>query len=241
MVKIILLGLLVLTVLILMGCNTFRTEDTAVNQTVLNESIGVTNESVLNNTIINSAGACTPQWRCISSQLKAYQLANCSFTSKLKCPLGCFNDSCRVAETCTPGFGCVNDHIKGYQMESCQWASQTNCDWKCENGECVPKPENYTEPESAATSTEPAASASPPRYSLAAGSIDNITVGGIGHSISIYAIEPARVRIVVDDLRSDWATEGSTITFSNGVTLVIKEILFQSFSEGQRKVVYTVG
>ncbi|MBI2146612.1 hypothetical protein HYU22_04690, partial [Candidatus Woesearchaeota archaeon] len=72
-------------------------------------------------------------------------------------------------------------------------------------------------------------------------SIDNITVGGIGHSISIYAIEPARVRIVVDDLRSDWATEGSTITFSNGVTLVIKEILFQSFSEGQRKVVYTVG
>ena len=138
MKKAIAFSIMVFAVLVIMGCNTSITEDTNGDQNIsVNDDLNIPNEGVLNNVSIDSAGACTPQWRCISSQLKAYQLANCSFVSKLRCPLGCFNDSCRIAETCTPGFGCVNDHIKGYQMESCQWASQTNCDWKGENGDCV--------------------------------------------------------------------------------------------------------
>ena len=160
MKKAIAFSIMVFAVLVIMGCNTSITEDTNGDQNIsVNDDLNIPNEGVLNNVSIDSAGACTPQWRCISSQLKAYQLANCSFVSKLKCPLGCFNDSCRSAGTCTPCFGCVNDHIKGYRMESCQWASQTNCDWKCENGDCVPKPENYTEPVAVSTvNTAPAVS-----------------------------------------------------------------------------------
>ena len=238
MVKAILFVVIILSILVVVSCTPAREENDSGKIPLLNESGNVTNESAINSTGINPSGACTPQWRCISSRIKAYQLGNCSFTSRLECPLGCFNDSCRIAQTCTPGFGCVNDHIKGYQMESCQWTSETNCDWKCENGECISKPENYTEPAAESPNTAPAPIS---MRSVAIGGTDNITVNGVDYSVSIYALEPDRVRMVVDDLRSDWVMEGDTVIFSNGVTLVVKEILFQSFSGGKRQVGYTVG
>ena len=182
---------------------------------------------------------CAAGWKCISSQIKAYRSTNCSFGQRVQCPLGCLNDTCKAASVCTSGFKCINDHRKGYQTEACTWINDLECPGGCEEGECLFY--NASAVEDVAAPAATAASSPPPDNSktLRLGQQETITINEEEHILTLYILEPSRVKFSVDGFKTDWLEEGDSATI-RGVTLDVKEILFQSFSGGKQEVRYTV-
>lgn len=232
MKKTILLIVLLLAACFIAGCA--KEEQANVNETAAeNQTYAETPVS----------GACEPKWKCIGSDTKAFQLENCSFTDRKECPLGCFNDTCRIKEACVVGFKCKDKTTKGFQTEGCRWISETKCEWKCENAECVPKPENLTEEEIVEVEEPaPAPVVITPENRLALGETVTIVSGGVNYELSIYILEPERVKLKLNTQKSDWMAEGDTATFFGGsVSITVNEILFQSHDEGVKAVVWEEG
>ena len=185
-------------------------------------------------------GQCAPKWKCISSTTKAFQKQDCSWGERSKCPLGCFNDTCRAASTCDSGFKCINDHRKGYQTEACTWINDVECPGGCENGECLFYNASAAE-DVAPPAAEEDSSPLPIDNSktLRMGQQETVEINGEEHVISVYILEQSKMKFSVDGFKTDWLEEGDSATI-RGVTLDVKEILFQSFSGGKQEVRYTV-
>lgn len=241
MKKIILLIVLLLAVCFVAGC----TKEEQVNGTTEEQTNETAEEQAPAGNQASASGLCEPKWKCISSNIKAFQLENCSFTDRKECPLGCFNDTCKIKEACVSGFKCKGETIKAFQTEGCYWMSETRCDWKCVNGECIPRPENATEDEAgeeAASATPTAPVAVTPENRLALGETKTITKGGVDYELSIYIIEDGRVRLKLGAQKSDWLAEGEKASFLGGnVSIAVEEILFQPYDGGVKAVVWEEG
>ena len=191
-------------------------------------------------------GECVQSWRCISSSIKAWQNADCSFGEKKDCPLGCYNDTCRVKEACDPGIKCRDGNTRGYQLESCQWTNEVDCEWRCEDNACIEMPENYTTNETPENETPEEAAVEPvivpatPENRLEIGQVKLINVNGNQTELSIYIIEESRVRLKLGTQKSDWLMEGQSGYFSVGVNITVTELLFQPYDGGTKAVVFEV-
>ena len=80
---------------------------------------------------------CALGWKCKDASHKAYQNADCSWSSVTYCEHGCQNGECK-APTCSPGWKCKDESHKAYQNADCSWKSVTYCEHGCQNGECRP-------------------------------------------------------------------------------------------------------
>lgn len=175
---------------------------------------------------------CTAGWACLSSSTKIYRLENCSFAERVDCKFGCVNDECRKPSTCPAGFKCDGQYYKGYQLEDCSWISKSKCEWGCENAECLPQPNETTTTTASPATTTAAETAPPPpkATTLKAGETGTFKIGGVEHTIKIYNLEGSRARLEVDGQRSDWVEEGKRVTFANGITIKVAEILLRGSS-----------
>lgn len=206
-----------------------------------NDSAGIIAEDEIGAVTTLPLGACTAGWKCISSQIKAYRNESCGFGRRITCPLGCLNDTCRAASTCTSGFKCINDHRKGYQTEACTWINDVECPGGCEDGECLFYNTSAAE-EAEAVAPPTRAEPSPPlddSRTLRMGQQEMVEINNEEHVISLYILEQSRMKFSVDGFKTDWLEEGDTANI-RGITLAVKEILFQSFSGGKQEVRYTV-
>lgn len=186
------------------------------------------------------AGQCATGWKCISSTMKGFQNLNCTWGERSKCPLGCFNNTCRAASACVSGFKCINDHRKGYQTEACTWINDAECPGGCEQGECLFYNASAVE-EATALAAEEDISTPPVDNSrtLRMGQQEAVEINAEERVISVYILEQSRMKFSVDGFKTDWLGEGETATI-RGLTITVKEILFQSFSGGKQEVRYMV-
>ena len=189
--------------------------------------------------------ACTEGWACLDSTQKIHRLANCSFAQRETCKFGCFNDTCKPALICTSGFTCKNNLERGYRLEDCSWTSRSKCEFGCKEGVCVPKSNESEETSSASAMGSGAQSSSSlPQLNyptLKIGEKTAITVGEREYNLSIYILEPEKVKLQLDTFKSNWITDGGNYTFGfAGVNIFIRGIFFQSFEGGKREITYEV-
>ncbi len=243
MKKIIMLALLLLFIVI-MGCSQAELAEESIAENTTVVLLENTSESMVEEISEVSpslpSGQCLPTWRCISSQIKAYQKADCSWGERITCRLGCFNDTCRAGSTCESGFKCINDHRKGYQTEACTWINDVECPGGCEEGECLFY--NASAVEDIAAPAAIVEDPSPPpdnSKTLRMGQQETVEINGEEHVISVYILEQSKMKFSVDGFKTDWLEEGDTATI-RGITITVNEILFQSFSGGKQEVRYTV-
>ncbi|MDP3989877.1 MAG: hypothetical protein Q8Q01_01595 [archaeon] len=230
--KFIIVTLIVLTI-ILIGCKPGETSsDSLDNASIIGGSdVETTNENL-------PEGQCLPQWKCVSSTYKAFQSEDCSFGEKTECKLGCEDGKCHLPATCERKFACKNTRDKGLQVEDCSWVGVIQCEWGCSENACNPEPEPSNVTTSTVNETEeviPKATV----YSVKQGESISLSAGGTEHNISIYIIETGKARLNVDQYKTEWLEEGGNATFSTGITIYIKEILFQPYDGGQRSVGFT--
>lgn len=193
-------------------------------------------------------GPCPPGWKCISKWTKAYQYENCSWSpARLECPLGCLNNTCVLGKTCPSGFKCLDENRLAYQTEDCLFINIKKCEWRCQNDECLPLPENYTETLNQTNETlvevPPTPVIEAPKeeiHKLSFGQTEVIEVNGKKYNLSLYNLEPDRVIIALDNFQSGWLFDQGNFTFSVGITIFIREILFQSYAGGTREVSYVI-
>lgn len=233
-----------LALFFLVGCVS-KTEQPALpeNDSLLSEEeLSLPNET---NELIPAslpAGACTPGWACISGQLKAYRTENCTFVQRRECPLGCQNDTCRASSVCEQGFKCLDERRVGYQTLVCTWDHVKECPAGCVNGDCLP--ENATVQNATETPAlqQPEEAPAPPpdtSKSLRPGEQAIVENDGEEYVLEIYILEEGRVRLSLDGAKSDWLEEGNSFT-ARGITVTVKEILFQSYGGGTREIRYTI-
>jgi len=67
-----------------------------------------------------------------------------------------------------------------------------------------------------------------------------IEIDGIEHNISIHNLEADQVIIIIDDLKSGWIAEKDIFTYANGLTIYVKEILYQPYAGGIQAVNYKI-
>ena len=180
------------------------------------------------------AGACASEWVCINSDTKIFRLQNCSFAQRQDCKFGCANNTCKLAPVCSPGFTCHGTYSKGYQQSDCSWISETKCEYGCKDAKCLGKPNETIV--AVSTSTPAPVAASWPYLSV--GEKVEVSTNNTVYNMSIYILDPDRVQMKLGEKKSDWLSEGESYHFFYGVTITIKEILFQSHEGGIRKVGY---
>ena len=199
---------------------------------------------------LESNDICIPHSECIDENYLRFQAENCSWSKPEKCERGCLNASCRSGEICAVGFKCIDENRRGYQKEDCSFATKIDCEWGCETGKCKEKPANATTETSnttVASSTGYSAIAENaeenetvpvgPFYTLQLGEEGQINIDGTTYTIKIHNLEVDRVMIKINDIKSDWITEGSSFTYANfGTTVTIKSILFQAY--GKKEIEY---
>ncbi len=193
--------------------------------------------------LLPASTSCTPQWKCISTKVRAFQNENCNFTVRETCPLTCVmdNGTCLKAD-CKEGYYCRNAQIRSYQDKYCTWMLEERCEFGCKETKCLnaseaPPSENNIAGE-AAVETPP-----PSLYEgvewINYGEAATFTTGEVEHALSISIIESGRVKVMVDTVRSDWLGEGDTASFAGGtITVNIVEIQFQPYAGGAQKVGY---
>lgn len=231
-VRNLLLLLLLIFSFILTGCtvmkesfsNASSNETPKLNQTII---------AVLNETM---AGQCSSHWGCISSVYKAYQLANCTWTDKKECALGCVDGECRTPRTCTRGYKCNGMKKRGLQIESCEWIIEEDCDWGCENATCKPKPNQTAVVEQPAKTTAPQTTI----HTLKAGTEESIDYAGENHVLSIYLLEVDKVRLNLDGKKSEWLMEDDSFA-SGSLKITVIDILLQPYAGGTQEILYTTG
>lgn len=239
--KKIIFWLLVLSLLLIIGCAEEKQaeelrEEKETASSPEDDSTEIAAEDETSAPAALPSGACAPGWKCISSQMKAYRNESCGFEQRVTCSLGCQNDTCRAASTCTPRFKCINDHRKGYQTESCTWINDVECPGGCEEGECLFYNETAAPEEAQAAAEAPLPDTG---RTLRMGQQETVEINSEEHIISVYLLEPSRMKFSVDGFKTDWLEEGDTANI-RGITLAVKEILFQSYSGGKQEVRFTV-
>lgn len=241
--KFILIVLIVLTIIVI-GCKPGEISGNILDQVdneSMNDQSNAEGSDIENGTAATKTlpeGQCLPQWKCVSSSFKSFQSENCSFGEKIECKLGCEDGKCRPAPTCDRKFACKNSRDKGLQIEDCSWVGEVRCEWGCSNATC-----NLEPPQSNITVVEETEEVIVPKatvYSVKQGEEISVSARGTNHNISIYIIETGRAKLKVDSFKSDWLMDGGNATFSSGITIFIKEILFQAYESGQRSVGFTV-
>ncbi len=189
-------------------------------------------------------GMCKPSWKCISTKYKAYQEANCAFTKKIECPLGCFNNTCKAGKTCTVGFKCITETWSGYQKEDCDWINKKLCGNGCLDGDCLNLTQSNTTGSTNSTAEETSSSSSSEEESSSSSSEsfsilkygDKTTIDN--HNLSIYLLEVEKVKVTLDGKNSNWLLVGESYA-RNGLNVTIKEIMFQSYQGGTKAISYT--
>ncbi len=237
--------LLVLSLLLIIGCAEEKQAEELMeeNETASSPEDDSTAEDEASAPLLLPSGACAPSWKCISSQMKAYQNESCGFERRITCPLGCQNDTCRAASVCTSGFICLGQagqQRRAYQTEGCTTINEVECPGGCEEGECLFYNETAAQEEAQAVQ-QAAAEAPPPDTSrmLQIGQQEVVTVGETEHTLSLTILEQNRARFTVDGFRTDWLEENQNVTI-RGLKLTIKEIMFQSYDGGKQQVRYTL-
>jgi hypothetical protein len=231
--KKVLIVLIILFSLLLTGCHlTFfegHLTESVPKEEVILEEVNETVE-VLNITV---EGECAPQWGCLSSSLKAYQLENCSWTDRKECTLGCFNGTCRIADTCETGFKCRGEYTKAYQTETCGWTSETKCEFGCEDAKC--KNETIVKEEE-----EEVVVPSTPANELHLNTVKVVSVGGSEHNLSLYILEESRTKVELDGQRSDWILIDGNFTFAGDINIKVTDISYQPYAGGIKAITYTI-
>lgn len=222
--------LIVLVVFFLVSC--LELSFFSANQS-LNQTVNQTLEEINQSEELDVSGACVPRWDCISSSHKAYLLENCTWTKSEKCERGCTEGECRRLSACIPGFKCYGNSARGFQTELCAWIGKEECPYGCKDNECLPKPNGtvVVQPDEPEPVLEPV-------LILDQGKTETVEVNGLEHELKIYALEEGKVKIQLDDFRSDWLAEGEEFLFANGLTVSVKTILFQSYEGGVKAVEY---
>ncbi|MBI2151342.1 hypothetical protein HYU21_01295 [Candidatus Woesearchaeota archaeon] len=221
---------------------TLDSESTRENTTLEDNSINPN----INAKTASPSTDCTVGWSCIDFRHRANRLENCTVTKVETCPVVCDNGRClsraRSNITCTPGFKCKGEFLKGYQMEGCDWTSETKCEYGCANNTCQPKP-NITESTTSTTGSSTSQPAEPviPTYTISQGQSVSIDVQGTEAILRVYNLEDGRVRLMLDNFKTDWLSEGQSNTFPQGLKINVKEIYFQSYQGGKREVRYSLG
>ncbi len=230
------------------GCQSSEIVSNNVTSESVNDTIDTVDSTNLSEIVAPTE--CTPQWRCISSTIRAFQNESCKFTIRETCPISCVmeNGTCLKAN-CEEGFFCRNSVIRAYQDQYCAWMLEEKCEFGCKMGKCLNATEagvNTTmKNETAVAKTEEKA---PDIYAgvewINVGEVVSFSTKESGsnqteHTLSIKAIEGGRVIVKVDTFNSDWLEEGDTAKFLGGTVLLdIVEIQFQAFEGGVRKVGY---
>lgn len=219
--------------ILLIGCSSV--EDITSNESLvgIEGNINLDNES-MNITI------CTEQWKCLNHETKIFQLANCSFSQKLDCPLGCFNDTCKVGKTCDTGFKCIDEQKYGFQLASCSWGSITTCEFGCINSTCNEEPENATV-ENIEVVEEPIVQQTTATTTtmLKMGEIHAVTVNGNTYNLSIYTMDTEKVQLKLNNQKTSWIEIEGNYTYHED-QFFIEEILFQPYEGGTRAIEYRV-
>lgn len=187
------------------------------------------------------AGLCTAGWTCFSSTQKIYRHDNCSLGRRETCKFGCTNDGCAPAPICTSGFKCKGTSVRGYQLEDCSWTSEARCDYGCQDATCLDKP-NITLSTEQGTGRDSQSSSPPPTYpELIQGQSVPVESEGTTFILSIYALDAEQVKVALDSRKSDWLSQGEMYRFNSaGVTINIREILFQPHEGGKRAITYEI-
>ena len=187
-------------------------------------------------------GKCEEAKVCISSVYIADRNADCSISGKKKCTLGCVDNACKIGETCDVGFACLSETWHGYRKSDCSWTQKSLCENGCADGSCVEVnnslASNMTENSSSAKSVDKVvtpAPSSPTIYTVQFGS--SIVVSE--HEVSIYNLEPDKVRISIDGKNSEWLSEGANVTLS-GLQVFIKGVYLQSYQGGKQEVDFSL-
>ena len=111
-----------------------------IGNNVTLENTSDTINGVINTNVSEIAAPteCTPQWRCISSTVRAFQNESCKFTIRETCPISCVmeNGTCLKAN-CEEGFFCRNSVIRAYQDQYCAWMLEEKCEFSCKMGKCL--------------------------------------------------------------------------------------------------------
>ena len=225
---IVLLGL-ILTVFIV-SCA--APEDKSVNETIIDPESALDKEAALP----AEEGDCPGRFICISSLVSAYQDKDCQIVNRTTCETECADGVCREKEIriCPPGFKCRNQYSRGFQREDCSWDKTEKCEFGCNLN--TTKCFNSSQVDTAIpTPTEKAASKSV--YPVIQ---QNQIVDISSEDLTIYAIEADRVQLRLGPQKSNWLGEGDSATFKNGVTVTVREILFQAYAGGKKEVVYSV-
>lgn len=223
--------------LLLLGCGKEQAtpETTAPS---LTENLSLPNAGPAAPVLIGNTTACIPRWFCLTSSEKAYQLGNCSLGQRVRCPLGCENDTCFQGSTCTSGFRCVDEERKGYQQEDCGWTSISRCAGGCAEGECLPEPNETTE--EVAVEEETTAPPPPPSPVLKLGQTAAVEAAGGTHNLTLVLMNDREVRLKLDGELSDWIPEGEANTFSGQITVTVSAIYYQGYGGGKQEIEYKV-
>jgi len=250
--------------ILLVGCTTIIEDTENVEKSALNYEEQITEELPLDSEATESKesteteseeipvkatvqpGKCEPSWKCISSKYKAYQDANCAFTKKTECPLGCFNNSCKAGNTCAAGFKCITETWSGYQKEDCDWINKKLCENGCSDGDCLNATQSNligsTDGDADSTAEETSSSSSDEDTSTPSETFSILKYGDKTtinyHNLSIYLLESEQVKITLDGKNSNWLATGESYA-RNGLNLTIKEIMFQSYQGGTKAISYT--
>ena len=218
MKKEIIIYIVVIISLLIVGCTSFQESKEG------NES-----DKVGSKDTAETSGTCVSDWRCVDNKYKGFQLENCSFIDQVECPLGCRNNTCVPGETCEPGFKCRNINTVSFQDSACQWSKRKDCEFGCVDGQCNPKPNETVVEQTAEDNLEPASI-------LKAGEIKNIE----GKNLSLYLVEEERVKLQINDKKSDWPKEGENYTYMSELSISVVDIFFQPYAGGRQEISYII-
>jgi hypothetical protein len=141
-------------------------------------------------------------------------------------------------KSCIPGWRCKGRYYRGFQDSACNWVKKIRCDYQCENAECVPEPKVSEEE---ADVVEDEKENKKDFSELNVGDENLIEINGEKLNLKILLLEEDRVRLTLGRQRSDWLEQGDNYTFSSGIMITVKEILFQPYEGGVKAIIYEIG
>lgn len=174
---------------------------------------------------------CVAEWICLSAKTKIYRETNCSFTLRQDCKFGCKNNTCGVVPVCTSGWNCDGNYYRGYRQENCEFVKKEKCEFGCKDAVCLN--ESVKEKTVAAEV-------------VAEQKVVSSTILNLGemivvknHNVTLYTLDDEQVMLSVDGKKSKWLKQGDTFTRGD-LSIVVEEILFQSYNNGKKMISYSV-
>ncbi|HLC81846.1 MAG TPA: hypothetical protein VJH68_04265 [Candidatus Nanoarchaeia archaeon] len=225
---------LLITLAMILGC-TANWSETVMNDSKNDSqnSSELEKEAVL--PAMGSEGPCPGRFICLSYLVSAYQDENCQITNRTTCETECAEGLCQEKEIkiCVSGFKCRNNLERGFQREDCRWEKKEKCEFGC----------NISANKCFNASTAPVAIISEQEKTVSRSAYPVLALGQVlelaNGNLSIYVLEAERVQLRLGQQKSGWLQEGDSIIFKNGLTVTVREILFQAYAEGKKQVVYS--